>query len=140
MERTLSEAGGAAAIEQGFQEAQAALLPGRQGIEQWLQELEAASLPMGLDLVVSFGRPETRVITNHTFSVVPAEVQAQPRVGGLNPRSPYRRLLELLQHLATLPHRVDLVEVDARGGTNSVERARITLNLWATELEANPGQ
>lgn len=136
MERTLAEAGGASAIEHGFQEAQAALLRGRQGVEQWLRELEAASLPVGMDLGISFGKVETRVITNHTVSVVPVELQAQPRLGGINPRSPYRRLLELLQYIATLPHRVDMVEVDVRGGTNSVEQARLALNLWATELQA----
>ena len=46
---------------------------------------------------------------------------------------PYQRLLQLAQQLGAGEKRTDLAELTVWGGTGSVSRATVVLNLWAGE-------
>ena len=51
-------------------------------------------------------------------------------------QSPYQRLVQMAQQLGAGEKRTDLAELSLSGGTGSVSRAVMVLNLWAGEERA----
>ena len=57
----------------------------------------------------------------------------RPITAGVRTNSPYLRLLTLTRNLTSRKKRVDLVELTAGGGSNSVSQATLALDLWSLE-------
>lgn len=137
MQDRLGAEGGPERILEGFNRAQALLLPGRAGVEGWLRELQAAAIPMGLELDVRFGTPTTQNLTNHVVAVTPASVGVSMRQDARDKGSAYRRLMDLTQYLTRTPHRVDLVALSARGDSDSIDSAQLKVHLWSTDFQSD---
>ncbi len=137
MESDLREAGGEQGIEDCFRQAEEQLLPGRPGIEAWSKEMEQAALVHGLEMSISFGKPESRSVTNYLTTLVPADLVLRPRADLPDDRSAYQRVLDLAETVVNTGHRIDLVQLEARGASNSVGYARMTLHLWTTTLQSD---
>jgi hypothetical protein len=96
-------------------------------------------VPLALDASADIGRAVVTNSSNLTVAVVPATlsltIQPSPDVAGT--RSPYERVLRFLDEINRQEKRVDVVELQVTGGSNSVNRAVAMLRLWAGE-EAKP--
>jgi hypothetical protein len=67
------------------------------------------------------------------FSILSATLDLSAFSPGTRTNSPYVRLLNFAQNLATQPKRVDLMELSASGQSNSVTEARMGVQLWSLE-------
>jgi hypothetical protein len=98
---------------------------------KWQQEIQSQTAPLGLDassqLLKSKPTPEEK------FSVMPAviAIDVQPSPESTVTNSPYKRLLEFGKTLAHPSKRVDVTELLVTGNSNSVQQARIEVQLWS---------
>jgi hypothetical protein len=98
---------------------------------KWQQEIQSQTAPLGLDassqLLKSKPTPEEK------FSVMPAviAIDVQPSPESAVTNSPYRRLLEFGKTLTHPNKRVDVTELLVTGNSNSVQQARIEVQLWS---------
>ncbi len=67
------------------------------------------------------------------FSIYSATLDVASITPGVRTNSPYLRVLNFARDLASEKKRVDVVELEARGGSNSVNQARLGLQLWSLE-------
>ncbi|MCP5516448.1 MAG: hypothetical protein H7A45_04220 [Verrucomicrobiales bacterium] len=135
MQSELDRGGGQAGIEDCYRQAQAQLIEGRTGVEEWLGALDRAGQQFALDIATSFGNPEPLNLTNHPVTIVPASLNVVPRRDLELPRSPYQRILDLAELINTGGKRIDLVQLQAQGHSNSVDNAQLQVRLWVTELQ-----
>jgi len=116
-------------------EAEALLFAGQDALYNWFQDLQLRLVPLALTAKANFGAAITNKSPHHALAVVPATVSLE--VGPADKvearRSPYQRVMELMSQLAQQPKRVDVVGLDAQGGTNSIAEAKVVLELWAGE-------
>jgi hypothetical protein len=121
-------------------EAEALLFAGQDALLEWFTDLKLQLVPLSLNAVADFGQALTNRAGSHALAVVPAtvavEVGPAPQIESR--RSPYERSLLLMQLLAQQPKRVDVVGLTAVGGSNSLQEARVVLDLWAgDEIKEN---
>lgn len=137
MRLELEQAGGPEGVLAEIEVTRSRLFRSRNEIEAWVRAVEAQSVPFLLDVGVTFGTPVARVITNETLTVLPVSLEVRPRPQFEAVRRPFERVLDLAAFLGTSGRRVDLVQLEARGNSNSVDQARLHLQLWASSLEAS---
>ena len=120
---------------QSFAQLPALTYSNQEALGEWLRELKSRADPLALDANVQFGTANPPIFTNRVVSTIPATVtiQLRPQEPTAPPRSPYQRLLHLIQHLIDQPKRADLVGLEVHGASNSINRAVATINLWAGE-------
>jgi hypothetical protein len=111
------------------------LFVGQPALESWLANLREQVVPMALDLKADFGQAAADPAASNKVFTVPAtvSVDVKPAPGIDAIRTPYERVLRLSQRLAGQAKRADLVEMSVVGGSNSISRAVVVLNLWAGE-------
>jgi hypothetical protein len=84
---------------------------------------------------VSFNAGITRTqecpLPGKQFTIMSAAVDMRPITPGIRTNSPYLRLVNFAQSLTSQKKRVDLIELTARGASNSVSEARVDLQLWS---------
>ncbi len=116
-----------------YVQVQGQLFGGQSALETWLQGLRRQTLPLALDVKADFGKAAAQAAGEQKLAVIPAtvSVEVRPAAGIEGVQSPYQRVLQLSQRLTAEEKRADLVELNVAGGTNSVSRAVVVLNLWA---------
>lgn len=126
-------------LAEDFQFAGQLLFGGEEDLAAWFEGLKRQLVPLALEASAEFGRPSAPATTNLSVAVVPAtltlNLQPSSDVGSI--RSPYGRVLSLLDELTRQPKRVDLVALEVHAGSNSISQVRTVLELWAGE-EARP--
>lgn len=124
-----------AQLAEDYRQAQGLLFATPDALKDWFQEVRSQMVPLALDAVADFGRATTTNAADRTLAIVPAtlalSIQPADKIEAV--RSPYERVLRFLDQLNRQAKRVDLVEIQVTGGTNSVSRAVATLQLWAGE-------
>ncbi len=122
-------------LAQDFQFAGQLLFGGEEDLATWFEGLKRQLVPLALEASAEFGRPSAPATTNLSVAVVPAtltlNLQPSTDVGSI--RSPYGRVLSLLDELTRQPKRVDLVALEVNAGSNSISQVRTVLELWAGE-------
>lgn len=120
-------------INQKFGQVQSRLFSGQPELEAWLRDLKEQVIPLALDINANFGKTSTESPEDQKLATVPAtvSVEVKPAPGIPGVQTPYQRILQLSQRLTTQEKRADLVELSVAGGTNSISRATVVLNLWA---------
>ena len=122
-------------IVRKFGQVQGHLFGGQAAGEAWLIKLKEQGIPMALDVKADFGKTAAQEAGDRKLAVIPAtvsiEVRPAPGIEGVLP--PYQRMLQLSQRLTAEEKRADLVELNVVGGTNSICRAVVVLDLWAGE-------
>ena len=111
---------------------------GRPAVESWLSEVKERVVPLALDVEPNFTKPEPAepvAITNAASAISPMTLalKIHPAPGIEAIATPFQRTLQFSQRLTAQEKRVDLVELTAIGGLNSVERAVVVLHLWTGE-------
>lgn len=105
-----------------------------ESLAEWLQEIRAHAVPLAFDTTPEFSRltPEAQGRTNVVSAYEPATLSLviQPKVQVEGVRPAYERLLRFLGELGRQSKRVDLVELQVHGGSNSVSHAVATLKFW----------
>jgi len=116
-----------------YHRAQGLLFSGEDALNQWFQNLKAGMIPLALDATADFGRAATTNAAQQALAVVPAKLTLDIKPAGEigSVRSPYERVLGFLDQVARQEKRVDLIELQVDGGSNSVTRALLVLDLWA---------
>lgn len=122
-------------VAREYARAQGLLFSTPEALKDWFQQVREQMVPLALDATADFGRPSTTNAAHYALAIVPAtlalSIQPAPGIGAV--RTPYERTLRFLTQLGLQEKRVDLVELQVSGGTNSVSRAVATLQLWAGE-------
>lgn len=119
--------------EADFRKVQALLFSGPEQIANWQSEVQRLAHTNLLEGNVKLSAAETRVKNDQKLSVNLATVDLEPAADAPASNSIYRGLLNFARALQTLPKRLDLVEVSAMGGSNSIARAQVVLQLWSRE-------
>ena len=129
----------AAQVTNQFGQVYLKLFEGSAGLEAWLADIKDQAAPLALDVQANLGSGSPQSAGGRTLSVIPATVsiEVQPARSEMPTSSPYRRILQLSQHLAGEDKRADLTELTVAGGTNSIGHAVLVLNYW-TGKEGTP--
>ncbi len=113
---------------------------GRPAVEAWLGGLKEQVIPLALDVDFDFSAdPAAAAAAAATTNAAPAinpthvALKIRPAPGIEAVATPFQRTLQLSQRLTGQEKRVDLVELTATGGSNSVESVTVVLNLWSGE-------
>lgn len=117
--------------ERRFRKAQAQLVAGDLGLAGWQRELERAAEVLALQATTQAGKPKTCGPGQEGLVFFPVTLELRPLEAGATTNSPYARLLELTRWLESSGKRIELVDVAVHGSSNSVQQARITVNVWA---------
>lgn len=118
-----------------YQRAQGLFFSSSDALKEWAKEVRLQMIPLALDAVPEFGQAVVTNSSNVTVAKVPATLSLnfQPSAQVAGARSPYERVLRFLDAMNQQTRRVDLVELQVSGGSNSIQRAVATLQLWAGE-------
>lgn len=121
-----------------FTTARSLLFADDKSLESWLSTIGKQAAPLAIDVKTTFATPMVQDTNYAKLAVIPATVaiEVSPAPEGTLMPSRYNRLLQLVDKVAATQKRIDLAELNVRGGTNSSDRAVMTLNLWAGEVEA----
>ncbi|HVR35837.1 MAG TPA: hypothetical protein VMS21_08300 [Methylomirabilota bacterium] len=129
----------AVATEAQFNEASGLLFSGQDEITMWQEDIKSSH---GDILRVNFGPPTVRTLEspmpNRVFTTTEATLDLQPIQDESIETTPYERLLELTETLTTDKRRVDLLELTARGTSNSVSHARLLVRVWSQDPAPKP--
>lgn len=122
-------------VGEKFGQLHSQLFVGEPALETWLNDLKDQAAPLGLDLQADFGKTAVPATNDFKLAVIPASVTAEvrPSTGVPGQPSPYQRILQFSQSLASSEKRADLTELTVTSGTNSIQHVVFVLNLWAGE-------
>jgi outer membrane murein-binding lipoprotein Lpp len=103
--------------------------------DQWLANLNGQASTLTLDAKADFGKTTPLPVPGEKLATIPATIflEVRPAAEQQTTTSPYQRLVQLTQQLGGGEKRTDLAELTVAGGTGSVSRAVVVLNLWAGE-------
>lgn len=118
-----------------FEQTRSLLFPTPEDLFGWFGGLQTNMIPLALEARADFRPPAITNTAGHKLAVVPARLtlvlKPTTNVAGVN--TPYERVLRFLDELTGQEKRVDLVELEVSGGTNSVSQASASIDLWAGE-------
>lgn len=101
----------------------------------WQTELDRQTRLHDLDVSSRLGTTELRTKDGHTLVVRPATIELSPAATARSTNSPYQRLLGFTRTLTNMNRRIDLVELSVTGHSNSVDKAKATVQLWSREAQ-----
>lgn len=113
--------------------AQGLLFGGENAVAPWFESLQEDLIPLALEGRASFGVPKAAQAAGQGLAIVPATVSVdlKPAADITSVATPYVRLLRFVDLLGRQAKRVDLLDLQVSGGSNSVAKASATLELWA---------
>ena len=128
----------AAEITNSYTAARARLFSSEEAFDQWLAHLNGQASTLTLDAKADFGKTIPVPVPGEKLATIPATIflEVRPTADPSAAQSPYQRLLQLSKQLGAGEKRTDLAELTVWGGTGSVSRATVVLNLWAGEERA----
>lgn len=103
-------------------------------VSAWARNLDEQAFKLNL-VLNDAGVPSYESVTNLGVGKVNVRLEVTP-AGTSDLETSYQRLLRLCQHLTSVQTRCDMPELTVAGGTNSVSRASMILNLWTTNQES----
>jgi hypothetical protein len=111
------------------------LLFNAQSLTNWMADLKLRTIPLVLDTSMHFGQPtSTNPKQPDAPVILPITFQVTPNLEVESIYSPYQRVLRFLYELTNSERRADLVEVQIRGQTNSIQHVAATVNLWFNRI------
>lgn len=109
-----------------------------ENITNWVGRVQTDALPLVMDVEATQGALVEMPSMGEGMSVVPLTLSISPVAGIEALGSNYQRLIQFCRSLATHSNRVDLIELTAQGGTNSVEHAVAVVHLWSGKPAVQP--
>ncbi len=123
----------AARINSQFEQVPRQLLAGDAALDTWMAKLKEQLSVGGLAVQADFGAAQPLLTNGARIAVIPATLTLDAVPGASGSSSTYHRILQLSHQLSTQDLRADLKELTVTGGTNSIGRAVVALDLWAGE-------
>jgi hypothetical protein len=99
-------------------------------LSNWMAELRLQTIPLVLDTSIQVGAHVAASTNANSPVILPITFDVTPRPDMESSYSPYQRLLRFLFQLSNSQKRVDLVELEVHGQTNSIRYAQALLHLW----------
>lgn len=118
-------------LNRRFDQALSGYLGGEEALRVWLSDAREKAAPLALVLTSEIGEPVAQDIGGQKLMLIPVHLEIRPSEDVSSPRSPYQRLIEFCQFVATHPQRADVEELRVLGQSGSVSRAVLQLQLWA---------
>ena len=109
------------------------LLAGHDEVTGWQANLKRRADQFTLSVNAGITKTQDCPLPGKRFSIYSATLDVRSITPGVRTNSPYLRVLNFAKDLASEKKRVDVVELEARGSSNSVSEARLGLQLWALE-------
>lgn len=125
----------AAEITNKYSEVRSRLFSSESAFAQWLANLNGQASTLTLDAKADFGKTTPVPAAGEKLATIPATIflEVRPAADGTSGATPYQRLMRLAQQLGAGERRTDMASLDVSGGTGSISRAVMVLNLWAGE-------
>lgn len=125
-----------AAIRDRFTKAKQMLFGKPEDLRRWEREVRRAAYSVILDPQLEMGTNQSYPGLEGLLAFVPAKLTLQPiSILGVT-NSPYKRLLDFDQALASSPKKMQLVELTVEAGSNSIKQAKAVVRLLAAEEKA----
>ena len=109
------------------------LLAGHDEVTGWQANLKRRADQFTLSVNAGITKTQDCPLPGKRFSIYSATLDVRSITPGVRTNSPYLRVLNFARDLASEKKRVDVVELEVRGSSNSVSEARLGLQLWALE-------
>jgi len=116
-----------------FKQSHELLFTGQDEVGGWQAELKRQADQLAVTVNAGVTRTQDCPLPGKRFSIMSAKVDVRPITPGVRTNSPYLRLLSFAQNLSAQSKRVDLVELEVTGRSNSVSEAKMDLQLWSLE-------
>ncbi len=116
-----------------FKQSQELLFAGQDEVGGWQAELKRQADQLAVTVNAGVTRTQDCPLPGKRFSIMSAKVDVRPITPGVRTNSPYSRLLSFAQNLSAQSKRVDLVELEVTGRSNSVSEAKMDLQFWSLE-------
>jgi len=116
-----------------FKQSHELLFAGQDEVGGWQAELKRQADQLAVTVNAGVTRTQDCPLPGKRFSIMSAKVDVRPITPGVRTNSPYVRLLSFAQNLSAQSKRVDLVELEVTGRSNSVSEAKMDLQLWSLE-------
>ena len=116
-----------------FKQSQELLFAGQDEVGGWQAELKRQADQLAVTVNAGVTRTQDCPLPGKRFSIMSAKVDVRPITPGVRTNSPYLRLLSFAQNLSAQSKRVDLVELEVTGRSNSVSEAKMDLQFWSLE-------
>ena len=123
--------------EERYKQAQELLFNSDADLLDWKEETEREAVAMNLAATTQTNQARPHA-TESTLALRPVNVRIDPVPVIRTTNSPYRRFLGLAETLQKQAKRVDLLELSVTGNSNSLQRANLTLEAWASAGKAAP--
>jgi hypothetical protein len=118
--------------------AEASLFQGPPAVAEWIESVRANAIPLALETDFEFVGARTQAL-DRTIAVMQTRLHIAPSRGAQSPRTAYHRLLELGHAIAQHPQRLDVLELNISGTSNSVGEASALIEVWSdTPTPATP--
>jgi hypothetical protein len=113
---------------------QEGLLIQESGLTNWVAGLQVKAVPLVLDVQHRLGNA-LPLDASHGLTVIPLTLELTPVAEVEAVGSPYQRILQFCHLLTSQGPRVDFVELNVRGESNSVQQATAVVHLWVGREE-----
>jgi hypothetical protein len=125
-------------IRARYREVHAQLFADQDDLQQWLRQIHTEASPLALGLNVRLGESASQAAFTTNLAIIPAvmSLEVRPASGDEKEKSRYERVLAFARQLAAHGKRADLAELTVVGGTSSISRAVLVINLWTGDLGA----
>ena len=134
----LSEPDEAARMEARFIAATNSLFAGPGECAGWLKELPEQTLALGLEATLQPGQAQPHSRAEQKLALLSTTIDLHPAVGTLWTNFPYQRLVNFTGVLGKPKQRIDLLELEVLGSSNSVRQAKAVVQLWTQEAKPSP--
>src|SRR5206468_1190463 len=109
------------------------LFAGQDEVGGWQSELKRQADQLAVSVSAGVTKTQDCPLPGKRFSIMSTKVDVRPTAPGVRTNSPYLRLLSFAQNISAQNKRVDLVQLEVTGRSNSVSEAKLDLQLWSLE-------
>ncbi len=110
--------------------AEASLFHGPPAVAEWIESVRADAIPLALETDFEFVGARTQAL-DRAIAVMQTRLHIAPSRGADSSRTAYQRLLELGHSLTHHPQRLDVLELNISGASNSVGEATALIEVWS---------
>jgi len=116
-----------------FRQSQEELFLSQDEVLLWQVDLKRRADQFAMTVNSGITKTQECPLPGKRFSIYSATVDMRPNAPGIRTNSPYLRLLNFAHDVTSQKRRVDLTELAAGGSSNSVNEAKLALQLWSLE-------
>jgi hypothetical protein len=121
----------AAETELRFKQAETLLVAGEPSLLKWQKETERVAEALALQASTQAGKAKAYDDARVGLALLPLSIDVRPLESLQATNRPYARLLEFTRLLDASSKRLDMVEFTVRGSSNSIQQAKMVVDVWS---------